>query len=47
MDQELRLLQDLYAKSLKELDRLSKGQLIEIDSSTFYGLSKIDAYLTD
>ena len=35
----------LYAKSLKELDRLSKGQLIEIDSSTFYGLNKIDAYL--
>ena len=27
----------LYAKSLKELDRLSKGQLIEIDSSTFFG----------
>jgi len=35
----------LYAKSLKELDRLSKGQLIEIDSSTFYGLNKLDAYL--
>jgi SpoVK/Ycf46/Vps4 family AAA+-type ATPase len=35
----------LYAKSLKELDRLSKGQLVEIDSSTFYGLSKLDAYL--
>lgn len=35
----------LYAKSLKESDRLTKGQLIEIDSSTFYGLSKLDAYL--
>jgi stage V sporulation protein K len=35
----------LYAKSLKELERLSKGQLIEIDSSTFYGLNKIDSYL--
>jgi hypothetical protein len=35
----------LYAKSLKESDRLTKGQLIEIDSSTFYGLGKIDAYL--
>jgi AAA+ superfamily predicted ATPase len=36
----------LFAKSLKESGRLTKGQLIEIDSSTFYGLSKIDAYLT-
>jgi len=35
----------LYAKSLKECRRLSKGQLFEIDGSTFYGLSKIDAYL--
>lgn len=35
----------LFAKSLKESGRLSKGQLIEIDSSAFYGLSKIDAYL--
>ena len=35
----------LYAKSLKESDRLSKGLLIELDGSTFYGLSKIDAYL--
>ena len=35
----------LYAKSLKESDRLTKGQLIEIDSSTFFGLSKLDAYL--
>lgn len=35
----------LFAKSLKESGRLSKGQLIEIDSSTFFGLSKIDAYL--
>jgi len=35
----------LYAKSLKESDRLTKGQLIEIDSSTFYGLGKLDAYL--
>ena len=35
----------LFAKSLKESGRLTKGQLIEIDSSTFYGLSKIDAYL--
>ena len=36
----------LYAKSLKELGRINSGKLIEIDSSTFYGLSKIDAYLT-
>ncbi len=36
----------LYAKSLKELGRISSGQLFEIDSSTFYGLSKIDSYLT-
>ncbi len=36
----------LYAKSLKELGRIDSGQLIEIDSSTFYGLSKIDSYLT-
>jgi SpoVK/Ycf46/Vps4 family AAA+-type ATPase len=36
----------LYGKCLKELGRLSSGKLIEIDSSTFYGLSKIDAYLT-
>ena len=35
----------LYAKSLKESERLTKGLLFEIDSSTFYGLSKIDAYL--
>jgi SpoVK/Ycf46/Vps4 family AAA+-type ATPase len=35
----------LYAKSLKELQRLSRGQLIEVDSSTFYGHNKIDAYL--
>lgn len=35
----------LLAKSLKESGRLTKGQLIEIDSSTFFGLSKIDAYL--
>jgi SpoVK/Ycf46/Vps4 family AAA+-type ATPase len=36
----------LYAKSLKELGRISSGKLIELDSSTFYGLSKIDSYLT-
>jgi len=35
----------LFAKSLKESGRLTNGQLIEIDSSTFFGLSKIDAYL--
>ncbi|MBK7630499.1 MAG: AAA family ATPase [Ignavibacteriales bacterium] len=35
----------LFAKSLRELERLSKGQLVEIDGSTFYGLNKIDAYL--
>ncbi len=35
----------LYAKSLKELNRLSSGQLIEIDSSTFFGLNKIDSFL--
>ncbi|MDP2364994.1 MAG: hypothetical protein Q8M94_14645, partial [Ignavibacteria bacterium] len=35
----------LYAKSLKESERLSNGQLVEIDSSTFFGLSKIDSYL--
>jgi SpoVK/Ycf46/Vps4 family AAA+-type ATPase len=35
----------LYAKSLQTLERLSKGQLVEIDGSTFYGLNKIDAYL--
>ncbi len=34
-----------YAKSLKESDRLTKGQLVEIDGSTFYGLDKLDAYL--
>ncbi len=45
MVQEHQLLQGLYAKSLKESDRLSKGLLIELDGSTFYGLSKIDAYL--
>ncbi|MCU0343565.1 MAG: AAA family ATPase, partial [Ignavibacterium sp.] len=31
----------LYAKSLKELGRISSGKLLELDSSTFYGLSKI------
>ena len=36
----------LYAKSLKELGRIDSGHLFEIDSSTFYGLSRIDAYLT-
>ncbi|HQF42696.1 MAG TPA: AAA family ATPase, partial [Ignavibacteriaceae bacterium] len=35
----------LFAKSLFASNKLSKGQLVEIDSSTFYGLSKIDAYL--
>lgn len=35
----------LYCKSLKEAGRLSKGLLIEIDGSTFYGLGKLDAYL--
>ena len=35
----------LYARSLRESDRLTKGQLIEIDGSTFYGLNKLDAYL--
>lgn len=35
----------LYAKSLKEAGRITKGQLIEIDSSTFFGLGKLDAYL--
>jgi stage V sporulation protein K len=35
----------LYAKCLKESDSLTKGQLIEIDGSTFYGLGKLDAYL--
>ena len=34
-----------YAKSLKESERLTNGQLLEIDSSTFFGLSKIDSYL--
>lgn len=38
-------LQDCMLKVLKECRRLSKGQLFEIDGSTFYGLSKIDAYL--
>lgn len=36
----------LFTKSLKELGRIKHGQLIEIDGSTFFGLSKIDAYLT-
>jgi len=36
----------LLTKSLKELDRIEHGQLIEIDGSTFFGLDKIDAYLT-
>lgn len=36
----------LFAKSLFASNKLSKGQLVEIDSSTFYGLSKIDAYLS-
>jgi stage V sporulation protein K len=31
----------LYAKSLKESDRLTKGQLVEIDGSTFYGLDNL------
>jgi len=35
----------LYAKSLKESDRLTRGQIVEIDGSTFYGLDKLDAYL--
>jgi len=35
----------LYCKSLKEAGRLSKGELIEIDGSTFFGLGKLDAYL--
>lgn len=36
----------LFAKSLFASNKLSKGQLIEIDSSLFSGLSKLDAYLT-
>ena len=35
----------LYAKSLKDSGRITKGQLIEIDGSTFFGLGKLDAYL--
>ena len=35
----------LYARSLKELGRISCGKLVEIDSSTFFGLNKIDSYL--
>lgn len=36
----------LFAKSLFASNKLSKGQLIEIDSSLFSGLNKLDAYLT-
>ena len=35
----------LFAKIFKELSLLENGQVIEIDSSLFYGLSKIDSYL--
>ncbi|MDY0083817.1 MAG: AAA family ATPase [Ignavibacteriaceae bacterium] len=36
----------LFAKSLYASNKLSKGQLIEIDESAFSGLSKIEAYLS-
>lgn len=35
----------LLGKIFKELSLLENGQLVEIDSSAFYGLSKIDAFL--
>lgn len=36
----------LFAKSLYAANKLTKGQVIELDSSTFLGLSKIDSFLT-
>lgn len=36
----------LFAKSLHAFNKLTKGQVVELDGSTFFGLSKIDAYLT-
>lgn len=35
----------LFGKIFKELSLLENGQLVEIDSSVFYGLNKIDSYL--
>jgi stage V sporulation protein K len=36
----------LFGKIFKELSLLQTGQLIEIDNTVLYGLSKIDSYLT-
>ncbi len=36
----------LFGKVFKELSFIESGQLVEIDSSYFYGLNKIDSYLT-
>lgn len=36
----------LFGKIFKESGILKSGQLVEIDSSVFHGLSKIDSYLT-
>lgn len=36
----------LFGKVFKELSLIESGQLVEIDSSYFYGLNKIDSYLT-
>ncbi len=36
----------LFGKIYKEVGILKSGQLLEIDSSIFHGLSKIDSYLT-
>ena len=36
----------LFGKVFKELSLIEIGQLVEIDSSYFYGLNKIDSYLT-
>jgi stage V sporulation protein K len=36
----------LFGKIFKELSLLQTGQLIEIDNTILYGLSKIDSYLT-
>lgn len=35
----------LFGKIFRELSLLENGQLVEIDGSVFYGLSKIDAFL--
>lgn len=35
----------LFGKMFKELSLLEDGRLVEIDNSTFFGLSKIDSYL--